>query len=68
MKAILKYAVFAACLSLVSCDFLDRTPDNRTEIDTKQKVQQLLVSGYSQANYGMMARPREIGVQLKYTF
>ena len=55
MNAILKYAAFAACLLMVSCDFLDRTPDNRTEIDTKQKVQQLLVSGYSQANYGMMA-------------
>lgn len=46
--------VFACCLSLVGCNFLDQNPDNRTEIDTKQKVQQLLVSAYSIANYGMM--------------
>lgn len=36
--------------ALTSCESeLDEVPDNRTEIDTPQKVQLLLVSGYPQA-------------------
>ena len=34
-------------VALTSCEsFLDEVPDNRTEIDTPEKVQLLLVSGY----------------------
>lgn len=35
-----------------SCGFLDKEPDLRAEINSKKKVQLLLVSGYEGANYG----------------
>jgi hypothetical protein len=38
-----------------SCnDFLDEAPDNRTEIDSKEKVRQLLASAYPQACYAYL--------------
>ena len=44
------YGLFALCLLCImtvsSCKDLDEAPDNRTEIDTVDKVQQLLTSGY----------------------
>ena len=41
----------AAALTLTSCDdFLDKMPDNRTEINTADKVTKLLVSAYSESN------------------
>jgi hypothetical protein len=40
----------------VSCsDFLSTLPDNRTQIDTKKKIAQLLVSAYPSANYAHIA-------------
>ncbi len=48
----------AACLSLMtmSCnDFLDKTPDTRTEITTVDAVRQLLATAYTQFNYGLIA-------------
>lgn len=33
-------------LSFVSCDALDEAPDNRTEIDSPEKIRKLLTSGY----------------------
>lgn len=39
-------------LGLASCNFLDKNPDNRTEIDTKKKVRLLLVNAYDTPNYG----------------
>lgn len=50
MKKIFYIACLAAtALSLGACsdDFLDKVPDNRTEIDSEQKVSYLLVSAYS---------------------
>lgn len=41
-----------AVLALNSCDFLDKSPDNRTVIDTKKKVQLLLGNAYVMPNYG----------------
>ena len=42
----------AAALSLVSCNkFLDKMPDNRTEIDSQEKIQSLLTSAYSSNTY-----------------
>ena len=39
-------------LALAGCDkFLDKMPDNRTEIDSQQKIQALLVSAYSPTDY-----------------
>lgn len=50
-----RYAIIAlAAMStgLVSCDkFLDVMPDNRTELDSQEKIQSLLVSAYPDASY-----------------
>ena len=49
----------ALCVCLSSCnDYLDVTPDNRTEIDSAEKVSQLLASAYPQANYAVMLATR----------
>lgn len=56
---ITKYAVgLVAGVSLltVSCsDYLDKAPDTRTEINTVDAVRQLLTTGYTQFNYGLIA-------------
>ena len=54
MNEIKKYLIAgmvccASCVALTSCNELDEVPDNRTEIDTPEKVQLLLVSGYPQS-------------------
>ncbi len=51
--------IIIVCLSLViftsSCDdFLSTQPDNRTQLDTPEKISQLLVSAYPTANYGTL--------------
>ena len=39
-------------LALAGCDkFLDKMPDNRTEIDSQEKIQALLVSAYPPTDY-----------------
>ncbi len=43
-------AAIAACLT--ACNFLDKNPDERADIDSQKKVQLLLVSGYDYPNYG----------------
>ncbi|WP_071144828.1 RagB/SusD family nutrient uptake outer membrane protein [Bacteroides ihuae] len=49
------YALLCMILIFASCDdYLDVLPDNRTEIDTEDKVGQLLVSAYSQNNPNML--------------
>ena len=42
-------AVALALSGLVACNDLDEMPDNRTEMDTAEKIQQLLTSAYPQA-------------------
>lgn len=45
-------AIAAVAFSLVSCDkFLDVMPDNRTELDTQEKIRSLLVSAYPETDY-----------------
>lgn len=45
-----------ALTSLVSCnEFLDTMPDNRAEIDSEQKIQQLLTSAYPTNDYILVA-------------
>lgn len=46
----------AAVLTVSSCgdSFLDEMPDNRTEIDTEEKVQSLLVSAYPDCGYNVV--------------
>ena len=48
--------IVVSALALASCDsYLDETPDNRTEVDTQDKIAKLLVSAYPSKNYQMMA-------------
>lgn len=43
----------ALLFALSSCsDFLDKSPDERVEIDSEEKIIQLLSSAYSNGNYG----------------
>jgi len=42
--------IAAACINLGACNFLDKNPDMRATIDTKDKVRLLLVSAYADAN------------------
>ena len=44
--------VLSIALSLAGCNFLDQNPDMRASIDTKKKVQLLLVSAYTNASFG----------------
>ena len=49
-KYIFGLALMTLGLVFASCeDKLDEVPDNRTEIDTPEKLQLLLVSGYPQS-------------------
>ena len=42
-------------LALTSCDdFLDQNPDERVDIDTEDKVVQLLTGGYNSSNWGYL--------------
>ncbi|MCQ2340029.1 MAG: RagB/SusD family nutrient uptake outer membrane protein [Paludibacteraceae bacterium] len=55
MKKNTLYIIIAlACAGLTGCkdSFLDKNPDMRATIDTKEKVRLLLVSAYSDANTG----------------
>lgn len=52
MKKIYIPLVSLSLLGLSSCEkFLDELPDNRTEIDTVEEVQELLVSAYPNGLY-----------------
>lgn len=55
MKNKFKYILFSSVLALgtlTSCnDFLDKMPDNRTTVDTEDKVKELLVSAYFNHDY-----------------
>lgn len=43
---------------LTACsDILEETPDNRTSIDTKEKIAQLLVAAYPEAGYVPFLEP-----------
>lgn len=50
MKKNILYSIVGLGIVLTGCDFLDHEPDMRASIDTKQKVQLLLVSAYPSAN------------------
>lgn len=57
MKSLFHWAG-AACTALgllVSCDkFLDQMPDNRAEIDSREKIRALLVSAYPATDYMLL--------------
>ena len=48
-------ALAALSLSMSSCDdFLDTLPDNRTDLDTPEKITKILVSAYPTANWNLI--------------
>lgn len=48
--------IVVSSLALASCDgYLDKTPDNRIDVDTQKEITGLLVSAYPSKNYQMMA-------------
>ncbi|MGS2761325.1 RagB/SusD family nutrient uptake outer membrane protein [Sinomicrobium sp. M5D2P9] len=58
MKKHLTYSLLwlSSISLLVSCQsFLDEVPDNRTEIDTPEKISELLTGAYPSGNYFMIA-------------
>ena len=52
MKKLIIYLSTFSLLSLTGCDkYLDTIPDNRTDINTPEKISELLVHAYPTANY-----------------
>lgn len=52
MKTIRHISIIVLVLVASSCDnFLSHQPDNRTQINTAEKISELLVSAYPEANY-----------------
>ena len=55
MKRNILSRALSGVLALASCsDFLDTLPDNRTEIDSADKMAKLLVSAYPTTTYIML--------------
>lgn len=51
-KYFLAIASLIGVISISGCDdYLDKVPDNRTELDTKDKIAELLVMAYPKATY-----------------
>lgn len=52
MKKIISYIILLGALTLGSCKkYLDKEPDNRTNVTTPEQVAQLLTSAYPHASY-----------------
>lgn len=52
MQALKYTGILLGIMSLHACDdFLSQPPDNRTELNTKEKITELLVSAYPEGNY-----------------
>ena len=52
MKKHISYIILSGALALGSCEkYLDKEPDNRTNIQTPEQLAQLLTSAYPRANY-----------------
>lgn len=51
-KIVLGVAALVGMLAFSGCnDYLDKIPDNRTELDSKDKIAELLVNAYPKASY-----------------
>lgn len=56
LKNKIKFLFLSLTLSFLSCsDFLSEQPDNRTLIDSKEKISALLVGAYPEGSYQLMA-------------
>jgi len=52
MKIITTISISVLLIAFTSCEkYLDTIPDNRTEINTPEKISELLVSAYPSGNY-----------------
>src|SRR4028118_1106531 len=52
MKKLALYTLLITAFSLAGCKkYLDKSPDNRTEIKTPEQIAQLLATAYPQGNY-----------------
>jgi len=55
MKKYIGFSIMVLTLMLTSCnDWLDKLPDDRATVDTKEKVAQLLVSAYPEQSVDYM--------------
>lgn len=67
LKNKFKLLVFSLTLSFLGCsDYLSELPDNRTLIDSKEKITSLLVGAYPTGNYQLMAELMSDNVEEKY--
>lgn len=58
MKKIYNLLLVAGTISLTSCsDYLSEVPDNRTQIDSEEKIQELLVGAYPVSAYAPFLEP-----------
>lgn len=56
LKNKIKFLFLSLTLSFLSCsDYLSEQPDNRTLIDSKEKISSLLIGAYPDGNYQLMA-------------
>ena len=56
MKRVLVYAFLFGAISLAGCKkYLDKEPDNRTQIRTPEQIAQLLTTAYPQGSYILFA-------------
>ena len=56
LKNKIKFLFLSLTLSFLSCsDYLSEQPDNRTLIDSKEKISSLLIGAYPVGNYQLMA-------------
>ena len=52
MKQFIQYTAIFFLITFTSCEkYLDTIPDNRTDINTPEKISELLVSAYPAGNY-----------------
>lgn len=59
MKKYFKYIIISLPIAFASCDkYLDVVPDNRTEINTTDKLAKLVADAYPKASYAAMLNSR----------
>ncbi|WBX76806.1 RagB/SusD family nutrient uptake outer membrane protein [Tenacibaculum ovolyticum] len=68
LKNKIKFLFLSLTLSFLSCsDYLSEQPDNRTLIDSKEKISSLLIGAYPAGNYQLMAELMSDNVSEKIT-
>src|SRR4051812_11077717 len=52
MKQLIQIIIISAAVTITGCKkYLDKEPDNRTQVKTAEQIGQLLTSAYPQSNY-----------------